>query len=178
MWDSPRRFSPSQLSSFVLCLLFQLQFYLYTLATHAVAAYPPQSYQLIKIYFFILGRFVVLFILLKTLWRIVQAFVISFRSAFAHCTPVFMGAKEKILWSNFLVTDFFLLLYFFFLIGNPSLPQKLNDFLLLGKIFKLPSCSNQFSSNLINTSSRERGLTSGFSVFLFRSSYLENLEEF
>ena len=48
MWDSPRRFSPSQLSSFVLCLLFQLQFYLYTLATHAVAAYPPQSYQLTK----------------------------------------------------------------------------------------------------------------------------------
>ena len=89
-----------------------------------------------------------------------------------------MGATEKILWSNFFVTDFFLLLYFFFLIGNPSLPQKLNDFLLLGKIFKLPSYSNQFSSNLINTSSRERGLTSGFSVFLFRSSYLENLEEF
>ena len=52
-------------------LLFQLQFYLYTLATHAVAAYPPQSYQLIEIYFLILGRFVVLFILLKTLWRIV-----------------------------------------------------------------------------------------------------------
>ena len=71
MWDSPRRFSPSQLSSSVLCLLFQLQFYLYTSATHAVAAYPPQSYQLINIYFFILGRFVMLFILLETLWRIV-----------------------------------------------------------------------------------------------------------
>ena len=65
----------------------------------------------------------------------------------------FHGRYRKTLWSNFLVTDIFLLLYFFFLIGNPSLPQKLNDFLLLGKIFKLPSCSNQFSSNLINTSS-------------------------
>ena len=161
MWDSPRLFSPSQLSSFGLCLLFQSQFYLSTPPTHAVAAYPLQSCQLIKIYCFILGRFVVLFIL----WRI-EGFVISFHCAFAHCTPVFMEATEKVLWSNFLVTDFFLLLYFFFLIGNPSLPQKLNDFLLLGKIFKLPSCSNQFSSNLINTSSRER-VNFGLQCFFF-----------
>ena len=37
-------------------------------------------------------------------------------------------------------------------------PSKIiiDDFLLLGKIFKLPSYSNQFFSNLIKTSSRER----------------------
>ena len=37
-------------------------------------------------------------------------------------------------------------------------PSKIiiDDFLLLGRIFKLPSYSNQFSSNLIKTSSRER----------------------
>ena len=176
MWDSPRRFSPSQLSSSVLYLLFQLQFYLSTPATHAVAAYPSKNNQLIKIYFFILGRFVVLFILLKTLWRIVQAFVISFRSAFAHCTPVFMGATEKILWSNFLVTDFFLLLYFFFQIGNP---QKLLQMIFSfqeGSLSCLVIRINFFLT--LSKHHQERGLTSGFSIFLFRSSYLENLEEF
>ena len=170
MWDSPRRFSPSQLSSSVLYLLFQLQFYLSTPATHAVAAYPSKNNQLIKIYFLILGRFVVLFILLKTLWRIVQAFAISFRSAFAHCTP------EKILWSNFLVTDFFLLLYFFFQIGNP---QKLLQMIFSfqeGSLSCLVIRINFFLT--LSKHHQERGLTSGFSIFLFRSSYLENLEEF
>ena len=120
MWDSPRRFSPSQLSSFVLCLLFQLQFYLYTLATHAVAAYPPQSYQLTKNLLFHFRKVccVVYFI---------ENFVensLGFCNLFSQCVCTlhtsFHGSYRKTLWSNFLVTDFFLILYFFFQIGNPQ----------------------------------------------------------
>ena len=81
------------------------------------------------------------------------------------CAHQFSSALQENLWENFLVTDFSLLLYVFFLIGNPgclknymifSLYERTLSCLVVGRWIRIKSDQHQLFFNYINTSSREK----------------------
>lgn len=81
------------------------------------------------------------------------------------CAHQFSSALQENLWENFLVTDFSLLLYVFFLIGNPgclksymifSLYERTLSCLVVGRWIRIKSDQHQLFFNHINTSSREK----------------------
>ena len=81
------------------------------------------------------------------------------------CANQFSSALQENLWENFLVTDFSLLLYVFFLIGNPgclknymifSLYERTLSCLVVGRWIRIKSDQHQLFFNHINTSSWEK----------------------
>lgn len=144
----------------------ELQFYSCSPAAHAVVAYPSKKKKSNN------KNVLLLFRKVHCVAYLTENFVensLVFCDLFALCVYTcahqFSSALQENLWENFLVTDFSLLLYVFFLIGNPgclknymifSLYERTLSCLVVGRWIRIKSDQHQLFFNHINTSSREK----------------------